>query len=185
MGPCLPIFGWWWIQMNISCHRDMERNITSWRQGVGDHQILEVRLREAIVVQEGTWTNEGWWHHQEIRQLFSLLYMVRMSDDASRPCRDYYPLNLATRTDKYPVPNITDLAAPLQSFHQAGPLERLLSNTSPSWSQPQNSSNHYFRPGGVPAHALWPLQCWAKFQRLMNKVGACLIFVYLLGRHPH
>jgi cleavage and polyadenylation specificity factor subunit 1 len=41
--------------------------------------------------------------------------MVRKKDDGWRPCGDYRRLNLATREDKYPLPNMGDLAGHLDS----------------------------------------------------------------------
>jgi hypothetical protein len=43
----------------------------------------------------------------------SPLNMVRKPDGTLRPCGDYRRLNLVTRPDKYPVPNMTNLAARL------------------------------------------------------------------------
>jgi hypothetical protein len=39
--------------------------------------------------------------------------MVQEKDGSWRPCGDYRQLNLQTVEDKYPLPNMADLAAPL------------------------------------------------------------------------
>jgi hypothetical protein len=39
--------------------------------------------------------------------------MVQKKDGSWRPCGDYRPLNLQTVEDKYPLPNMADLAARL------------------------------------------------------------------------
>jgi hypothetical protein len=46
-------------------------------------------------------------------QWSSPLHMVRKKDGSWRPCGDYRQLNLQTPEDKYPLPNMTDLAARL------------------------------------------------------------------------
>ena len=44
----------------------------------------------------------------------SPLHMVPKKDGSWRPCGDYRCLNLATKTDKYPLPSILDLSAKLR-----------------------------------------------------------------------
>ncbi len=46
-------------------------------------------------------------------QWSSPLHMVKKKDGSWRPCRDYRHLNLQTVKDKYPLPNMADLAARL------------------------------------------------------------------------
>jgi hypothetical protein len=46
-------------------------------------------------------------------QWSSPLHMVRKKDGSWRPCGDYGQLNLQTVEDKYPLPNMADLAARL------------------------------------------------------------------------
>ncbi len=46
-------------------------------------------------------------------QWSSLLHMVQKKDGSWRPCGEYCRLNLQTVQDKYPLPNMADLAARL------------------------------------------------------------------------
>jgi hypothetical protein len=46
-------------------------------------------------------------------QWSSPLHMVRKKDGSWRPCGDYRRLNLVTRKDKYPLPNMADLSGRL------------------------------------------------------------------------
>jgi hypothetical protein len=48
-------------------------------------------------------------------QWSSPLHMVRKKDGSWWPCGDYHQLNLQTVEDKYPLPNMADLAARLDS----------------------------------------------------------------------
>jgi hypothetical protein len=53
----------------------------------------------------------------------SLLHMVQRKDGSWWPCSDYCQLNLQTVEDKYPLPNMADLAARLDGCKLFGKLD--------------------------------------------------------------
>ena len=70
-------------------------------------------------------------------QWSSPLHMVKKKDGSWRPCRDFCHLNLATKPDKYPVPNLGDFLSQLEGCkvfstldwkngYQQVPLEKLV-----------------------------------------------------------
>jgi hypothetical protein len=108
--------------------------------------------------------------------------MVRKTDGSWRPCGDYRRLNLVTVADKYPVPNMQDLSARLHGCKIFSKLDL--------------RKGYYqitMRPEDIPKTAIiTPFGLWEftrmpfglknagqTFQRLMDRVGADMPFVFI------
>jgi hypothetical protein len=63
----------------------------------------------------------------------SPLHMVPKKDGSWRPCGDYRQLNAATTPDKYPVPNIADMAAKLAECSMFTKLDLRKGTTRYQW----------------------------------------------------
>jgi hypothetical protein len=61
--------------------------------------------------------------HRSSSQWSSLLHMVQKKDSSWRPCGNYRRLNLQTVKDKYPLPNMANLAACLEDYRLFSKLD--------------------------------------------------------------
>jgi hypothetical protein len=115
----------------------------------------------------------------------SPLHMVRKPNATWCPCGDYRRLNLVTRPDKYPVPNMTNLAARLHSYKVFSKL-----NFKKGYYQVPVRAEEMSKTAVITPFGLWEFlrllfglrNVGQSFQRLMDTVGAGPFFcVYLSG----
>ena len=70
------------------------------------------KLKEAKAI-FAAWERDGVVRRSS-SQWSSPLHMVKKKDGSWRPCGDFRRLNLATKADKYPVPNLADFSSQLE-----------------------------------------------------------------------
>ena len=112
----------------------------------------------------------------------SPLHMVRKADGSWRPCGDYRLLNLATTPDKYPVPNMQDLSARL---HGATVFSKL--DLRKGYYQVPMRPSDVAKTAIITPFGLWEFvrmpfglrNAGQTFQRLMDRIGAGLDFVFI------
>jgi hypothetical protein len=99
-----------------------------------------------------------------------------------RPCGDYRRLNLVTRPDKYPVPNMTDLAARLHGCKVFSKLD-----LKKGYYQVPVRAEDVPKTAVITPFGLWEFLRMPfglrnevqSFQRLKDTVGARLSFVFI------
>jgi hypothetical protein len=112
----------------------------------------------------------------------SPLHMVRKPDGSWRLCGDYRRLNLVTRPDRYPVPNMTDLAAQLHGCKVFSKLD-----LKKGYYQIPVRLEDVQKTAVITPFRLWEFlrmpfglrNAGQTFQRLMDTVGAGLSFVFI------
>jgi hypothetical protein len=85
--------------------------------------------------------------------------MVKKKDGSWQQYRDYRQLNLQTLEDKYPLPNMVDLAGPtgwLHHLQQAESKEGIPAGTGRRRRHCQNSYYHAIWEIRVPSYAFQP-----------------------------
>ncbi len=103
--------------------------------------------------------------------------MVRKSYGSWRPCGDYRCLNLVTRLDRYPVPNMADLAS---SLHGCKVFTKL--DLKKGYYQIPFGLEDVQKTAVITLFGLWEFlhmpfdlrNAGQTFQRLMDTVGAGL-----------
>jgi hypothetical protein len=112
----------------------------------------------------------------------SPLHMVRKADGSWRPCGDYRRLNLVTRPDKYPVPNMTDLASRLHGCKVFTKLDLRKGYYQIPVRMEDVPKTAVITPFGLWEFLRMPFglrNAGQTFQRLMDMVGAGLSFVFI------
>jgi cleavage and polyadenylation specificity factor subunit 1 len=112
----------------------------------------------------------------------SPLHMVLKADGTWRPCGDYRLLNLATTPDKYPVPNMQDLSARLHGCTVFSKLD-----LRKGYYQVPMRPSDILKTAVITPFGLWEFtrmpfglrNAGQTFQRLMDRVGAGLDFVFI------
>jgi hypothetical protein len=117
-------------------------------------------------------------------QWSSPLHMVQKKDGSWRPCGDYRQLNLQTVEDKYPLPNMADLAARLDGCRVFSKLDLLKGYLQVPVAAEDIAKTAIITPFGLFEFTRMPFglrNVGMTFQRLMDSVlgGLPFAFVYL------
>jgi hypothetical protein len=125
---------------------------------------------------------------QSSSQWSSPLHMVLKKDGSWRPCGDYRQLNLRMVEDKYPLPNMADLAARLDGYRVFSKLDLRKGYLQVPVAAGDIAKTAIITPFGLFEFTLMPFRlCNAgmTFQRLMDSIlgGFPFAFVYLRRRH--
>jgi hypothetical protein len=112
----------------------------------------------------------------------SPLHMVKKADGSWRPCGDYRQLNLATVADRYPVPNMQDLSGRLHGCTIFSKLDLHKGYYQIPMRAADIPKTAIITPFGLWEFTRMPFGlkiAGQTFQRLMDKVGAGLDFVFI------
>jgi hypothetical protein len=112
----------------------------------------------------------------------SPLHMVRKANGSWRPCGDYRQLNLATVADKYPVPNMQDLSARLHGRAIFSKLDLRKGYYQIPMRPEDVAKTAVITPFGLWEFLWMPFglkNAGLTFQRLMDRLGADLDFVFI------
>jgi hypothetical protein len=117
-------------------------------------------------------------------QWSSPLHMVQKKDGSWRPCGDYRQLNLQTVEDKYPLPNMADLAARLDGCRVFSKLDLRKGYLQVPVAAADIAKTAIITPFGLFEFTRMPFglrNAGMTFQRLMDTVlgGLPFAFVYL------
>jgi hypothetical protein len=112
----------------------------------------------------------------------SPLHMVKKTDGTWRPCGDYRQLNLATVADKYPVPNMQDLSGRLHGCRVFSKLDLRKGYYQIPMRPADIGKTAIITPFGLWEFTRMPFglkNAGQTFQRLMDRLGADLDFVFI------
>jgi hypothetical protein len=108
--------------------------------------------------------------------------MVKKADGSWRPCGDYRRLNLVTRPDKYPVPNIQDLSSRLHGCVVFSKLDLRKGYYQIPMAARDVPKTAVITPFGLFEFLRMPFglkNAGQRFQRLIDRVLAGLDFVFI------
>jgi hypothetical protein len=115
-------------------------------------------------------------------QWSSLLHMVQKKDGSWRPCGDYRQLNLQTVEDKYPLPNMADLAARLDGCKLFSKLDLRKGYLQVPVVAEDVTKTAIITPFGLFEFTRMPFglrNAGMTFQRLMDSVLGSLPFAFV------
>jgi RNase H-like domain found in reverse transcriptase/Reverse transcriptase (RNA-dependent DNA polymerase) len=117
-------------------------------------------------------------------QWSSPLHMVRKKDSGWRPCGDYRRLNIITKEDKYPLPNMGDLSSRLDGCHIFSKLDLQKGYLQVPVADRDIPKTAIITPFGLFEFLRLPFglrNAEMTFQRLMDNVFFYLpcVFIYL------
>jgi hypothetical protein len=115
-------------------------------------------------------------------QWSSPLHMVQKKDGSWRPCGDYRQLNLQTVEDKYPLPNMADLAARLDGCRVSSKLDLRKGYLQVPLAASDIAKTAIITPFGLFEFTRMPFglrNAGMTFQRLMDLILGSLPFAFV------
>ena len=115
-------------------------------------------------------------------QWASPLHMVRKKDGSWRPCGDYRRLNLVTRPDRYPLPNLQDFSAKLEGCQFFSVVDLVKGYHQIPVAKDDIPKTAIITPFGLFEYVAMPFglrNAAQSFQRLMDHLFSKFGFVFI------
>ena len=140
------------------------------------------KLKEAKAI-FAAWERDGVVRRSS-SQWSSPLHMVKKKDGSWRPCGDFRRLNLATKADKYPVPNLADFSSQLEGCSIFSTLDLKNGYLQVPLEQTATPKTAVITPFGLFEFLRMPFglkNAGMTFQRYMDNIfnGLDFVFIYV------